>query len=352
MNKLFFELIQLALGNRISLSKKLSEEEWFVLFEIAQIQAVTGIIIHALDKLNQQGQKPPLTLLLEWFGISEQIKNYNLLLNTKCVEIQQLLSDRNIRSSILKGQGVATYYDKELQPLRQSGDIDVYVDCGRKKSIALAEELQKEKVHWDYKHLQLHIWENVEIEVHYRVEVLFNLRKNMRLQRWFKEHEAWLYCQDGDLIKPNVQFDMFYVLLHIYRHFLYEGVGLRQVIDYYYVLKAGVGHKEETIETLRRFDMMRFAQGLMWVMQEALGIDREYLLCEPCEQEGRFILQQILIGGNFGKYDSRISRIGGKFGYVYQVIRHNLHLLRHYPADVIWAPVWIVWHKLWKITRK
>ena len=352
MNKLFFELIQLALGNRISLSKKLSEEEWFVLFDIAQIQAVTGIIIHALDKLNQQGQKPPLTLLLEWFGISEQIKNYNLLLNTKCVEIQQLLSDRNIRSSILKGQGVATYYDKELQPLRQSGDIDVYVDCGRKKSIALAEELHKEKVHWDYKHLQLHIWENVEIEVHYRVEVLFNLRKNMRLQRWFKEHEAWLYCQDGDLIKPNVQFDMFYVLLHIYRHFLYEGVGLRQVIDYYYVLKAGVGHKEETIETLRRFGMIRFAQGLMWVMQEALGIDREYLLCEPYEKEGRFILQQIMIGGNFGHYDSRIRRIGGKFGYVYQVIRHNLHLLRHYPADVIWAPVWIVWHKLWKITRK
>ena len=352
MNKLFFELIQLALGNRISLSKKLSEEEWFVLFDIAQIQAVTGIIIHALDKLNQQGQKPPLTLLLEWFGISEQIKNYNLLLNTKCVEIQQLLSDRNIRSSILKGQGVATYYDKELQPLRQSGDIDVYVDCGRKKSIALAEELHKEKVHWDYKHLQLHIWENVEIEVHYRVEVLFNLRKNMRLQRWFKEHEAWLYCQDGDLIKPNVQFDMFYVLLHIYRHFLYEGVGLRQVIDYYYVLKAGVGHKEETIETLRRFGMIRFAQGLMWVMQEALGIDREYLLCEPYEKEGRFILQQIMIGGNFGHYDSRIRRIGGKFGYVYQVIRHNLHLLRHYPADVIWAPVWIVWNKLWKITRK
>lgn len=354
MNKLFFELIQLTLGNRTALSKRPTEEEWLALFEIAQMQAVAGIIIHGLEKLSEQGQKPPLTLLLEWIGLGEQIKNSNSLLNTKCVEIQQLLSDRNIKSSILKGQGVATYYDKGLQLLRQSGDIDVYVNCGRKRAVAFAEELKKEKVHWDYKHLQLHLCEDVEVEVHYRVEVLFNLRKNKRLQRWFKEHEAWLYCEDGGLTKPDVRFDLFYVLLHIYRHFLHEGVGLRQVIDYYYVLKAGVEqeHKEETVETLRQFGMMRFAQGLMWVMQEVLRMESDYLLCDPCEKEGRFILQQIMIGGNFGKYDSRVTRFDGKLGYVHQVIKHNLHLLRHYPADVIWAPVWIVWHKLWKITRK
>lgn len=348
MNKLFFELIQLTLGNRSVLSKTPTEEEWLEMFKVAQRQAVAGIIIHALDKLNEQGQKPPQNILFEWIGLSVQIRNRNLHLNTKCIEIQQLLSDRNIKFSILKGQGVANYYDKELRPLRQPGDIDVYVNCGRKKAIKLAEELQKEKVHWDYKHLQLHILEDVEIEVHYRIEVLFNLKKNRRLQRWFKEHEAWLYSHDEGLTKPDVRFDLFYVLLHIYRHFLHEGVGLRQVIDYYYVLRAGVGHKEDTIATLHQFGMMRFAQGLMWVMQEVLGMEREYLLCEPCEKEGRFILHQIMIGGNFGKYDSRINRLGGKFGYVHQVIRHNLHLLRHYPADVVWAPVWIVWHWIWR----
>ena len=352
MDKLFFELIQLTLGKRTVLSKTPTKEKWLALFEIAQIQAIAGIIIHGLEKLKDQGQKPPLDLLLEWIGLSEQIRSRNSLLNTKCIEIQQLLSDRNIKSSILKGQAVATYYDKELQLLRQSGDIDVYVDCGRKKSIALAEELQKEKVHWDYKHLQLHLCEDVEVEVHYRVEVLFNLQKNKRLQRWFKKHEEWLYCQEDGLTKPDVRFDLFYVLLHIYRHFLHEGVGLRQVIDYYFVLKAGVGHKGTTVETLRQFGMMRFTQGLMWIMQNVLGLERKYLLCEPCEKEGHFILQQIMLGGNFGKYDSRNGHIGGKLGYVHQVIKHNLHLLRHYPGDVIWAPVWIVWHKLWKIARK
>ena len=352
MNKLFFELLQLTLGNRTSLSKTPTDKEWLALFEIAQRQAVACIMIHGLDKIDEKGQKPPLPLLLEWIGLSEQTRSRNSYLNTKCVEIQQLLLDRNIKSSILKGQGVATYYDKELQPLRQSGDIDVYVDCGRKESITLAEELQKGKVHWDYKHLQLHLWDDIEVEVHYRVEVLFNLRKNRRLQEWLKEHEAWLFSQNEGLIKPNVQFDLFYILLHIYRHFLHEGVGMRQVIDYYYVLKAGVRHKDATVETLRQFGMTRFAQGLMWVMQEALGMEREFLLCEPCEKEGRFILRQIMIGGNFGHYDARKNQIRGRLRYVQQVLRHNIHLLFHYPTDVIWAPIWIVWHKLWKITRK
>lgn len=352
MNKLFFELIQLALGNRPALSGKLTRDEWPAMFDITQRQAVAGIVIHALDKLSEQGQKPPVTLLLEWIGLSEQIRSRNLFLDSKCIELQRLLSDRGIKSSILKGQGVAVYYDKELQPLRQSGDIDIYVNCGRERSIEIAEELNLGKAYWDYKHLQLHLWEDVEIEVHYRVEVLFNLRKNKKLQRWFKENEAWLYGQNEGLIKPNVQFDMFYILLHIYRHFLHEGVGMRQVIDYYYVLKAGIEHKEETVEILRQFGMLRFAQGLMWVMQEALGMGREYLFCEPCEKEGRFILQQIMIGGNFGHYDARINQIKGRLGYAQQVLRHNIHLLFHYPVDVMWAPIWIVWHKLWKITRK
>lgn len=352
MNKLFFELLQLVLGNRTALSKNPTIEDWSALYGITQRQAVAGVVINALDKLSELGQKPPLPLLLEWIGLSEQIRNRNFLLNTKCVELQQLLSERSIKSSILKGQGVAAYYDKQLQSLRQSGDIDVFVDCGRKKSIELAEEIQKSNVHWDYKHLQLHLWEDVEIEVHYRVEVLFNLRKNKRLQKWFKEHDAWLFSQNEGLIKPNVQFDLFYILLHIYRHFFLEGVGMRQVLDYYYVLKAGVDFKEETVETLRQFGMLRFAQGLMWVMQEALGMGREYLLCDPCEKEGRFILRQIIIGGNFGHYDTRINHLKGRLGYVQQVIRHNIHLFFRYPSDVIWAPIWIVWHKLWKITRK
>ena len=95
--------------------------------------------------------------------------------------------------------------------------------------------------------------------------------------------------------------------------------------------------------------MVKFAKGLMWVMQKALGMPCEWILWEPDEKEGRYILEQVMTGGNFGHHDKRLKHSGGKLGAVKAILTHNMHLLTHYPSDVIWAPVWIVWHKLWKM---
>ena len=195
--------------------------------------------------------------------------------------------------------------------------------------------------------------------MHYHVEVLLNLWKNRKLQKWFAAHEEQLYnhtdCTDTtDLITPTAEFNVFYILLHIYRHFLYEGVGLRQIVDYYFVLRTVQvsGSKiQEYINAVRDFGMEKFATGLMWVMHEALGMSREWMLWEPDEREGRYILKQVMTGGNFGHHDKRLKHSDDKIGAVKAILTHNMHLLTHYPADVIWAPVWIVWHKLWKLTR-
>lgn len=81
-------------------------------------------------------------------------------------------------------------------------------------------------------------------------------------------------------------------------------------------------------------------------------MSREWMLWEPDEKEGRYILEQMMTGGNFGHHDERLKHSGGKLGAVKAILTHNMHLLTHYPSDVIWAPVWIVWHKLWKVTRR
>ena len=101
-------------------------------------------------------------------------------------------------------------------------------------------------------------------------------------------------------------------------------------------------------KAVREFGMTRFAKGLMWVMHEALGMQRDWMLWEPDEKEGRYILKQVMRGGNFGHHDERLKHYGGKLGAVKAILTHNMHLLTHYPSDVIWAPVWIVWHKAWK----
>ncbi len=349
---LFFELLQVSLGNQDKLSSTPSDKEWAILFAESERQAVTGILLHGIDRLPAE-QRPLQAMLLQWIGVGQVIEQRNHLMDEHCIELLRKLAERGLHGTILKGRGIAQLYNKELQPLRQCGDIDVYVDCGLKKALAFAKSQGQNCLAWDYKHLHLKILEDTEVEMHYRVEVLLNLWKNRKLQRWFKENEALLYSKNNIFATPAMLFNVFYILLHIYRHFLYEGVGLRQIIDYYFVLKNfNYNHNEKStkfaLETVRKFGMERFAKGLMWVMQEELGMPKEWMLWEPDDKEGNYILGKIMAGGNFGHYDQRLTHGGDKWNAVKCVCKHNWHLMSHYPADVIWVPVWFAWHRCWK----
>lgn len=361
MEQLFFELLQVAVGRRVCLSRTPSPEEWQTLFGWSGKQTVMGVCFVAVQRLHSQGQVPPQRLIFEWLGAAEQIRQVNDVVTKRCKTVQKRFSDEGIRSAILKGQAIATYYGEELQQYRQSGDIDVYVDCGLQRALQFAKANGKDDTpKWDYKHLHLDVFRDTEVEVHYRVEVLLNLWKNRRLQCWLKANEAMLFDEGSELTMPSCAFNTFYILLHIYRHFLYEGVGMRQLMDYYFVLEKNDGRMPafadgSTLEdVLRYFGMMRFAQGLMWVMRTVFNIDKRLLPIAPLESEGRFILNEVMTGGNFGHYGERQKKSPshGKLQTVKVVCQHNLHLLRHYPADGVWAPLWFVWHKCWKNNMK
>lgn len=361
---LFFELLQVAIENRERLSSVPFAKEWAEIYGESERQAVTGLLLHGIERLPAE-QRPSQAILLQWIGIGQMIEQRNHVMDERCVDLLGKLTDYGLRGTILKGQGIAQLYDEYLQSLRQSGDIDVYVDCGQKKALEFAQSFGQDKIEWDYKHLHLNVWDDTQVEMHYRVEVLLNLWKNWKLQKWFKEHENGIFNLNfnlntnftndtNGLVTPTVEFNVFYILLHIYRHFLYEGVGLRQIVDYYFVLRtvpSEGGMANEYVDAVRKFGMERFAKGLMWVMHEALGMPAEWMLWEPDQKEGEYILKQVMKGGNFGYYDERLKHGGEKFGAVMAILTHNLHLLAHYPSDVVWAPVWIVWHKLWKLTR-
>lgn len=351
---LFFELLQVALGNRVVLSRVPSAQEWLELYIESERQAVTGLLLHGIEKLPAE-QRPSQAFLLQWIGVVQLIEQRNHLMDERCVELLKSLNDYGLHGSILKGQGVALLYEKDLRPIRQSGDIDVYVDCGQKRALEVAKSFGQESIEWDYKHLYLQIWDDTEVELHYRVEVLQNPWKNARLQRWFSENDALLYDKRNGLTTPTTLFNIFYILLHIYRHFFFSGIGLRQIVDYYYVLRTVHNERlsaDYPLDAVSQFGLERFSKGLMWVMHEAMGMSEEWMLWEPNQKEGEYILEQIMKGGNFGHYDKRLHRSNSKLGAVRNVINHNLHILSHYPSDTIWTPVWFMYHKLWKIKTK
>ena len=152
---------------------------------------------------------------------------------------------------------------------------------------------------------------------------------------------------------PNAAFNRVYILVHIYRHLFAEGIGLRQLLDYYFVLKQGFteSEREETLRILRSLGMMRFTRAVMWVLQEVYAMPDRYLLTSPDAKEGRFLLDEIMLAGNFGKYDERMQRAAGEgtFRWGLRKVLRNFRFVRSYPSEVLWSPIFKVWHLFWRI---
>lgn len=356
MKQLFFELIQVALEQRKCLSRAPSPEEWEGILILAQKQSMSGITFHGVELLSAKDQKPPRKTLLTWYRLSEKIKEKNILIDQRSHEILSMLSKADMRACLLKGQGMSCYYSKELQGLRQSGDIDVYADCGRERIDAFARALGQKDVDWSYRHLHLKIWNDTTVELHYHIESFFNPFKNRRFQRFVKQNRDMLFCSDTTFVAPSLTMNLFYALLHIYNHVLSSRIGLKQVIDYYFLLKsanASFGtfcHGETVEDVLKQFGLYRFAGGMMWLLQEITGLERRYMLCEPLEKDGRLLLDKIIMPINDDKGAQRSRKVKDKEVIMF-VLKRSSILMTRYPSDALWSPIWLIGQRFCRITK-
>lgn len=366
---LFFALIRVSIGRQERLSHTPTEMEWRELYALAEKQALIGVCFTGVQRLQKLGYDIPMDLYMKWLGMAAKIQQRNELMNRRCVEVQRMLAKEGMRMSILKGQGVARDYklkDESLElranslgMLRQSGDIDVYVDGGMEKVLRWCRGRYGD-VEFDYINAHVPMFKDVEVELHWRVGSMTNLFKNRKLQRWLEREEtkemilggkADLKPSETSLTVPSLEFNAFYLMLHCYHHVFESGLGLRQLMDYYFLLMArnNLNLDLNINELFRKFGMERFVGAVMWIMQEVFWLERECLLCEPDEKEGRYILGEVMAGGNFGHHDERIRKVGrGKWFEVFAKIQHAMHLLRRYPSEAMWMPVWMVYHFVWK----
>lgn len=343
---LLLELIQIALGNRQELSITPSDQDWCAIYEESVRQTVVGICLAGIEKLPSE-QRPPKKMLLKWIGIAEQIRSKNKCIDKQTATIWKQLKQDGLEAAILKGQGIAQEYGK-LAGLRQSGDIDIWVIGGYQKVCDYVqqthptEDVAYHRFHYDY-------FDDTEVELHHRPTLMRNLLDDRKLTKWYNSFYAdnFDYYEDKGFAVPPVEFNRIFILTHIYRHFLFEGIGLRQVIDYYFVLKANGGRdKEDIAKILKELRLTSFAEAVMWILQEVLGLDERCLICGINEKEGRFVLKEIEQTGNFGYEDSRYRY--KHFFKLRRQVAHGSHLLVHYPSEVIWTPIWLIYHKVWK----
>ncbi len=127
---------------------------------------------------------------------------------------------------------------------------------------------------------------------------------------------------------PTARFNAFYILLQCYHHMFESGLGLRQLIGYYFVLKnTSDKDREYAVQLFEQLGIMSFAKAVMRIMLEVFGLEDKCLLCEPYEKEGRFILNEVMQNGNFEHRDARVKRIGsGKMASLFTNIQHNWRL--------------------------
>lgn len=378
INKLFFELIRVAIGNAGCLSHSPTAEEWQMLYEMAKKQSLVGICFAGVQKLQAQRQAPNSwgneqgeMLYLQWMGMAAKIQQRNELLNRKGKELISQFQNAGLDACVLKGQSLAPYYG-DLAALRQSGDIDVWV---RNKSI---EELDAYVKGLGFvpkttaAHVSYEDKNGVEVELHAVPAFLRNFRTNRKLAQWFKEFNG-----------STEEFNLVFLMVHMYHHVLFEGLGLRQVMDYYFVLRTQISDKRLMMDDsrfaapsfarvefteqrelpqidrelsvnafLKEFGMERFSKGMMWIMQVVFGLEKEYVLCEADEKIGRLLLSEIMDGGNFGKY-SENKGVHSDSAFV-RGIRHwerNVKFFMLAPWEILCSPLWSLWHWWWRKKR-
>ena len=328
MTQLFFELIQIALANRNSFNRPPSDIEWKSLYEMACKQSLAGVLLDGVNRQIEIGNcsKPPMNVLYEWIGLQQHTVAHNKLQNQRTKELCELFKEHGYRSCVLKGQGTALYYDHP--EYRQCGDIDIWVDGDRDEILRFAKSKNYHVGHIDIKHSDIDFFKDVPVEVHFLPSWMYNPSTNKKLD-----------------------FDLVFSIVHIYRHIFSEGIGLRQLMDYYYILQnSSANQRKDAFAVLRSLKMSSFVGGIMWILKVCFGMKEEYLLCTVNKRHGEYLLSEIITAGNFGHYDDRMKRIDKdkKFKRGLVQLKRNLRFVSYYPSEVLWSPFWKLWHWGWR----
>lgn len=291
----------------------------------------------------------PAKLKQHWIGRALMMEDLNEKLDVQCAEALAFFRQKGLACVILKGQGIAKLYPHPNH--RACGDIDIWVNMTRNQAWRFSKENTGKVEGANYHHIHYPLFDDTEVELHFCPSYLSNPVRNTRLHKFVRE-----FSPDNNSDYPSLVFNRVYILLHCYRHLCGHGVGMRQLMDYYYVLLQGFTEEEriDSLNWIKFLGMRRFAGAVMWFCCEVFGMDEKYCLCEADEKEGQFLLSEVMHTGNMGHFDSRVK--DGAYSTAFKRYISNLkrsaHLCSHYPEDCLWAPFFNLWLYFFRLFKK
>ncbi len=374
-----------------------------------------SVLFNGIRKLPAEQVGMKKELLLKCMAESQMLEKANVRLNDAAIQVSGWFRKKGFRTCILKGQGNALMYPNPYS--RTPGDIDIWVEGGDKRVISFVRSISPHEKAC-YHHIEFPSYKGVEVEVHYRPSFLLCFWHNRKLQKYYERvkeeqfsHRVML-GEQGEIAIPTVEFNLIFQLTHIYAHLMNEGIGLRQLLDYYYVLcdfykvyqksskitpslftlKEGStshpdplssGAREKTAlrcseplrykdggpskvspdcagwdrlgvvqKELKELGLWKFAGGIMFIMQEVFGMPASQLIVPPNEKYGKFVLNEVLEAGNFGRHDERNCFGRSKLGHNLQRVYRDIRLVRYFPAEALSEPIFRTWHFFWRLKHK
>jgi hypothetical protein len=441
--QIFFDFLRFCIGSAKEIPDSLKEVDWQEIYAIAKKQCLVGVLFDGIKKLPAEHVGMKKELLLQWMAESQMLEKANVRLNDAAIQVSEWFRKKGFRTCILKGQGNALMYPNPYS--RTPGDIDIWVEGGDNRVISFVRSISPHEKAC-YHHIEFPSYKGVEVEVHYRPSFLLCFWHNRKLQKYYERvkeeqfsHRVML-GEQGEIAIPTVEFNLIFQLTHIFSHLMNEGIGLRQLLDYYYVLcdfykvyqnsskitpslftlkEGSTSHPDPLTlrgeggnrptrcseplrskdggpskvspdsagwdrrdaigdmtsatastdssataarssstaidrvqEELKELGLWKFAGGIMYIMQEVFGMPASRLIVPPNEQYGKFVLNEVLEAGNFGKHDER-NRFGrSKLGHNLQRVYRDIRLMKYFPAEAMSEPFFRVWHFFWRMKNK
>ena len=356
--QIFFDFLRFYIGSADEIPSSLKEADWKELYAIAKRQCLVGVLFDGIKKLPAEQVGMKKGLLLQWMAESQMLEKANVRLNDAAIQVSEWLQKKGFRTCILKGQGNALMYPNPYS--RTPGDIDIWVEGGDKRVISFVRSISPHEKAC-YHHIEFPSYKGVEVQVHYRPSFLLCFWHNRKLQKYYERVKEKQFShrvilgEQGEIAIPTVEFNLIFQLTHIFAHLMNEGIGLRQLLDYYFVLSMLSVNCEMLTslqKELKKLGLWKFAGGIMYIMQEVFGMPASRLIVPPNEKYGKFVLNEVLEAGNFGKHDAR-NRFGrSQLGHNLQRVYRDIRLVRYFPAEALCEPLFRIWHFFWRLKHR
>ena len=377
--RIFFEFLRFCIGTVQEVPSSLKGADWRVLYAMARKQCLVGVLFDGIKRLPADVGMDK-GLLFQWMAQNQTLRKANARLDKAAVEVAEWFGRKGFRTCVLKGQGNALLYPPGME--RTPGDIDLWVDGEDRKVVSFVRSLSPdEKV--CYHHIGFPEYNGVEVEVHFRPSFLFCFRHNRRLQGYYERvmdgqfaHRVKL-GEQGEVAVPKAEFNLIFQLTHIFTHLMNEGIGLRQLLDYFFLLKNTdlggntdgdgfllntdftdntdrIGGNADGVDRrllqdeLRRLGLWEFAGAVMYIMKEVFGLEDNRLIVPPDVKRGRLVLKEVLEAGNFGQYDKRNWFGHSALGHNLQRLYRDMRLVRYFPEEALSEPIFRIWHFFWR----